>query len=218
MTPFVVAANWKMNKSPREAVEFLKDFLSRMERPPQNKQVVFFVPAVDLWVVQQTLNGTDFGWGAQNCHFEKEGAFTGETSPAVLSEIGSHFCLIGHSERRQLFNETDEMITRKLRTLQELQITPMLCLGETLEERESDQTYEVIERQLRGGLRDRIPGRSFYLAYEPVWAIGTGKNASPQQANEAHDFIRQRLIDIVGIDMADKTPLTCWQYFAGSNR
>ncbi len=207
--PFVIAANWKMYKSPAESVAYLKEFLGQLGDVGPDRQVIFFVPSVDLWVVQQTLRGTSstVGWGAQNCHFEKQGAFTGETSPQVLAEILAPFCLVGHSERRTIFGETDEMLAKKVKTLHEVKVQPMLCVGETLHEREADQTETVIRRQLREGLKLRDPSQPLMIAYEPVWAIGTGRVATPEQANEAHKILRADLIEIGGGEFSQRTPI-----------
>lgn len=207
---FVVAANWKMYKSPTEAVAYLKEFLPQAKElglELGRKKVIFFVPAIDLWVVQQTLRGSAVGWGAQNCYFEKQGAFTGETSPQVLAEITAPSCLVGHSERRTLFHEVDEMLAKKVRVLQEVGIEPMLCVGETLEEREKGLTGDVIRRQLREGLKLRDASKPLMLAYEPVWAIGTGRVATPAQANEAHVILRAEMRAIGGDEFADRTPI-----------
>ncbi len=207
--PFVIAANWKMYKSPSEAVAYLKEFLRKVSDIGLDRQVIFFVPSIDLWVVQQTLRGISpaVGWGAQNCHFEKHGAFTGETSPQVLAEILTPYCLVGHSERRTLFGETDEMLAKKIKTLHELRVQPMLCVGETLQEREAGQTDVVIRRQLREGLKFRDASQPLMVAYEPVWAIGTGRVASPEQANDAHRILRADLVEIGGIDFSRRTPI-----------
>lgn len=204
---FVVAANWKMYKSPREASEYLKSFLPQTSNLPANRKVIFFVPSVDLWVAQELLRATDIGWGAQNCYFAEEGAFTGETSPKVLAEMATPYTLVGHSERRTLFGETDEMVAKKIQTLHKLGITPMLCVGETLQEREAGKTEEVIRRQLKQGLSLRDTSKDILIAYEPVWAIGTGKVASTAQAVEAHLVLRDELRQIDGNKFATGTPI-----------
>lgn len=212
---FVVAANWKMNKSPREAVEFLKDFDAKAREMGlagpvsggPDREVIFFVPAIDLWVAQEYLRSTPYKWGAQNCYFEAKGAFTGENSPAVLAEIGTPYTLVGHSERRTLFGETDADTGKKVKALQQFGIIPMLCVGETLAEREAGATNEVILRQLRKGLEHADKSRRFTLAYEPVWAIGTGRVATPEQANDAHAVLRKGLTEIVGQELAQTTPI-----------
>lgn len=203
---FVIAANWKMYKSPREAVEYLKSFLPKTQSLAADRKVIFFAPAIDLWVVQELLRNTPIGWGAQNCYFNEEGAFTGENSPKVLAEIGAPYTLVGHSERRTLFGETDEHTAKKVQALHKVGITPMLCVGETLQEREAGKTEEVIRRQLRAGFALREPRKEILVAYEPVWAIGTGKVATTAQAVEAHKVLRDELKKIGGEQLA-RTPV-----------
>lgn len=190
MRPFIVAANWKMHKGPAEAVSYLKAFLPLAMALPGRNKIIFFVPAIDLWVTQEVLRDSQLGWGAQNCHFEKHGAFTGENSPAVIAEILTPYTLVGHSERRAIFGETDEMMAKKVRALQDVGVEPMLCVGETLSEREAGKTGDVIRHHLREGLKLRDPAKPFLVAYEPVWAIGTGKVAGPAEAEEVHAAIR----------------------------
>ena len=204
---FVIAANWKMNKNPREAMEFLKAFVPKSEKAATEKTLVIFVPAIDLVVAEHALAGTDVKWGAQNCYFEMKGAFTGETSPQVLADIGAPYTLVGHSERRALFGETDSESGKKVKALQSVGIIPMLCVGESLAEREAGTTNEVIIRQLRAGLEGRDSTKPVVIAYEPVWAIGTGKVATPAQAGEAHAVLRAALTDIGGNTFADKIPI-----------
>ena len=207
MRPFVVAANWKMNKSPRETVEFLKSILPKLEARPKGREVIFFVPTIDLWVTQEVLRESSVKWGAQNCHFELKGAFTGENSPAVVAEIGTSYCLVGHSERRALFQESDSVTGLKVKALQVVDVVPMLCVGESLSEREAGKTDEIIVRQLRNGLAERDPAKELMVAYEPVWAIGTGKVATPEQAQKAHQTLRKALSELGGIELSDATPI-----------
>jgi len=207
--PFVVAANWKMHKSPREAGEFLKSFAAQSAKRPLGAEceVIFFVPAIDLLVAAETLRESKVKWGAQNCYFETKGAFTGENSPAVLAEIGAGYTLVGHSERRAIFHELDADTGKKVKALHGVGIVPMLCVGETLTEREAGRTNEVILRQLRAGLEHRNPSKGVIVAYEPVWAIGTGKVATAEQANDAHLALRQGLKDLGGEAFANATPI-----------
>ena len=212
MRPFVTAANWKMHKSPSEAVSFFKVFLSKLEasgvaKDPVHRKVIFFVPAIDLWVTQEVLRGTNVGWGAQNCYSEMKGAFTGENSPQVLAELATPYTLVGHSERRAIFHETDADTAKKVKALHQVGITPMLCVGESLQEREAGQTNDVIVRQLTEGLSLRDQTKRVIVAYEPVWAIGTGKVATPEQAGEAHSVLRAALHKIGGEALADATPI-----------
>lgn len=212
MRSFTIAANWKMHKSPRETREFFSGFLPKLEhsgmaRDPAFRKIIFFVPIIDLVCAAEMLKGTHVGWGAQNAHYETKGAFTGENSPAVLAELATPYVLVGHSERRALFGETDADTCKKVKTLHALGITPMLCVGETLDEREAHVTNDVITRQLEAGLRERDHTKRVIVAYEPVWAIGTGKVATPEQANEAHAVLRRALHKIGGAALADATPI-----------
>jgi triosephosphate isomerase len=209
MRSFVIAANWKMHKSPREAREFFSGFLPLWSdsSSQSGNEVIFFVPALDLWVAQESLSGSTVGFGAQNCYYEMKGAFTGENSPQVLSEMGCGYTLVGHSERRALFNETDDETGKKVKVLQSVGITPMLCVGETLLERESGKTDEVIVRQLRAGLASADLSKKLMIAYEPVWAIGTGKVATPVQAGEAHQVLRNALLEIGGSSLSETTAI-----------
>lgn len=209
---FIVAANWKMHKNPRETTEFFSAFLPKLSasgaaRDPAFRKIIFFVPAIDLPAAIESLKGTHVGFGAQNVHWEAKGAFTGETSPQMLADLAIPFALVGHSERRALFGETDEQTGKKVRALQAVGVTPMLCVGETLEEREANRTSEVIVRQLQAGLAQREATKRMLIAYEPVWAIGTGKVATPEQANEAHAVLRKALHAIGGAALADATPI-----------
>jgi triosephosphate isomerase len=206
---FIVAANWKMHKSPAETTEFFGSFLAQSDAV--KNEMVFFVPAINLTAVQALLRGKKIaqkiGWGAQNCYFESKGAFTGENSPALIADIGATHVLVGHSERRALFHETDEETSKKVKALQAVGLTPMLCVGESLQEREAGKTSEVIVRQLRAGLASRDASKQIVIAYEPVWAIGTGKVATPDQAGEAHAVLRKALHEIGGADFAASTPI-----------
>ncbi len=212
MRPFTIAANWKMYKSPSETTEFFESFIPKLEisgiaRDPAFRKVIFFVPALDLAISSEKLRGTHVGLGAQNAHFEVKGAFTGENSPAVLAELKIPYVLVGHSERRALFGETDLDTGKKVKTLHSVGITPMLCVGETLEERDDHRTTDVIIRQLEAGLKHRDTTKRVIIAYEPVWAIGTGKVATPDQAGEAHAVLRKALKSIGGAALADATPI-----------
>jgi triosephosphate isomerase len=187
---FVLAANWKMYKSPRETEQFFKEFLDYEKKMSANSQCIFFVPAIDLMCTAQCLANSKILWGAQNIYFESEGAFTGENSPKVLKDIGSQVCLVGHSERRNLFAESNED-----------------CVGESLEQRKAGQTFSVITEQLKKALEFFDLQKKIYIAYEPVWAIGTGQVATAEQANEAHLILRKSLNDIYGKDLAEETPI-----------
>lgn len=207
-----VAGNWKMNKSPKETREFLKSF-----HPSTQKEVVIFVPALVLSaaldVVAAGSAATGLGKsaqvkiGIQNFHFEKKGAFTGETSPEVAHSMGATWALVGHSERRSLFHETDEDTKKKVALGLECGLSIMLCVGETLSERESGRTNEVVERQLAAALGASMDWSRIAIAYEPVWAIGTGKVATPEQASETHTHIRLWLKQNFGDAVSENTSI-----------
>lgn len=188
----ICAGNWKLNKTPEEAKIFVAQLLKEASAEEKAKLVVL-PPALCLGVVAERLAGSRVQVGGQNCHSQINGAFTGENSAAVLANMGACFCLVGHSERRQLFGETDQLLAKKIKTVQSQKLTPIFCIGETLAHRESGQTNQVLESQLAVGLSEIEPGAPLWLAYEPVWAIGTGKVASSEQVRETHGFIRQWL-------------------------
>jgi len=202
-TPFV-AANWKMHKTVLEAVAFLKEF-RRTVRDIPDVEIVVAPPFTALHTAAEAARGSAIGIAAQDLHWEREGAFTGEVSAAMLKEAGAEYVIIGHSERRRLFHETDETVNRKLTAALGAQLTPIVCIGETLEERDRGVTLVVLDRQIKQGL-DSLTGDqvgSLVIAYEPVWAIGTGRNATPQQAGEAHANIRNRIRQWFGGAAAD---------------
>jgi triosephosphate isomerase len=185
------AANWKMHLGPTQAREFISAFLAKYA-PRPDRDVWFFAPAVSLATVAQAIQGRrDLAAGAQNVYWEPKGAFTGETSVAMAKEAGATAALVGHSERRHVFGETDPETGRKVRAVLEGGLSPVLCVGEKLEEREAGTTQAVVERQLRvlEGL-DPAALQRIVIAYEPVWAIGTGRNATPQDAAQVHRAIR----------------------------
>ncbi len=188
----VIAGNWKMYKTTAEAAALAR---ALRESATSGPEVVLAPPFTALAAVAEALRGSGVALAAQNMHAEKEGAFTGEISPAMLRDVGCTHVLLGHSERRQLFGETDEGVGRKAVAALAHGLTPILCLGETLSERESSRTMEVVERQLERALRALSPDQAatVLVAYEPVWAIGTGRNATPQQAQEVHAFMRRRV-------------------------
>lgn len=204
MRDFVVAGNWKMYKNPQQTKAFVDEFLGLLERDLQ-KKILLFPSTLCLQTCREALSGSYIQFGAQNCHFEAEGAFTGETSPRTLHEFGASYVLIGHSERRAIFGETDELLSKKVKSAQEFDLTPILCIGETLAEREAGETQTVIKRQLIKGLSLAHLEKPLILAYEPVWAIGTGKVATPAQAEEAHQFLRSVLHEIGGGKLSTHT-------------
>lgn len=184
------AANWKLNKGPKDTQTFFKEFLSILPNEKQ-AQVIFFVPATNMDAAARVLENTKIRFGSQNCYSQVNGAFTGEISAQVVMEIGAQFILLGHSERRQIFKETDEFIAAKGKLVQSLGLTPMLCIGETLAEREAGKTEIVCETQLMAFMNNIDVSKEWLVAYEPVWAIGTGKVASLAQVSEAHAHIRK---------------------------
>lgn len=191
----VVAGNWKMNKTPSESMVFARTLLNHITPKTDQVEIVVCPTYVALSDVQNVLCGTTIEVGAQNMYPKVNGAFTGEISPTMLNDLKVKYAIIGHSERRAIFNESNELINQKVRFSLEHQLIPIFCLGEVLEERESGKTFEVLEKQLKEGLKDIGPDemKKTIVAYEPVWAIGTGKVATNQQAQEAIHFIREEL-------------------------
>lgn len=201
--PFI-AGNWKMHKSVEDAINFvdsLKELINDTD-----VEVAVCVPFTQLWAVKKAIIGTEIKLGAQNMHFEEKGAFTGEISPIMLKEIGIDYCIIGHSERRQYFAESDETVNKKLHAAFKHDIIPILCVGETLEQRESNQTDEIVKNQVTNALielSDEQVGKSV-IAYEPIWAIGTGRTATPEQANETIAFIREVVKNLYNDEISEK--------------
>ena len=192
-----VCGNWKMHKTSSEAVALVRELRQRLNT---QAQVAVAPPFTALAKVKEALVGSPIQLFGQNCHWEKQGAFTGEVSAPMLAELGCEGVILGHSERRQLFGETDESVSRKLKAALEAQLHPIVCVGETLQEREAGRTWEVVSRQVRGALGglDAATLERITLAYEPVWAIGTGRNATSAQAQEVHAQIRGLLRDLGG--------------------
>jgi len=186
------AANWKLNKGPKESNIFFKDFISILPNELQ-QQIIFFVPATNMESTAKSLEGTKIRFGAQNCYSQVSGAFTGEISAQVVKEIGAQSILLGHSERRHIFKETDDFVAAKGKLVQSLNLLPMLCIGETLEERERGKTEKVCETQLMAFMKSIDLRKEWVVAYEPVWAIGTGKVASLLQVSETHTQIRKMI-------------------------
>ena len=202
--PFI-AANWKMYKTVHEAFAFAKEFRA-LVKDVKDVEIVLAPPFTALHSVVEATRNSNIGIAAQNLHWEREGAFTGEVSALMLKDAGAEYVIIGHSERRRLFHETDETVNRKLLAALGVQLTPIVCIGETLEERERNETLTVLDRQIKAGL-DSLTGdqvAALVIAYEPVWAIGTGRNATPAQAGEAHAHIRSRLRQWFGAAAADQ--------------
>ena len=189
----LIAANWKMYKTMAEAISFVEEFQGLIG-PLTDREVVIGPPFTALAAVRTAVRQEGFRVAAQNCHWEEKGAFTGEISTVMLKDIGCEYVIISHSERRHIFLETDDMIAKKVTAAYHSGLTPILCVGEKLDEREAGKTFEVLARQL-DAVSQNLTGDEMtrlVIAYEPVWAIGTGKTASPEQAQEAHAFIRDR--------------------------
>jgi triosephosphate isomerase (TIM) len=196
----IFAANWKMNHGPTDARAFLRTFLVHYARRP-DRTVMFFPPAVTLTsVIEMLKERPDILVGVQNIHWEDKGAFTGELSAPIARDAGAHYTLIGHSERRHTFGETDEETARKVAAAVRSRLTPILCIGEKLEERERGDAQLVVLRQLRAAASQVHPHEltTMLIAYEPVWAIGTGVNATPQDASAMHAVIRKELHELLG--------------------
>ena len=194
----VIAGNWKMNKLPNEAINFI-DKLTPLVKDTEN-EVILCVPYTDLFYALLTAQGTNIKIGAQNMHFEEKGAYTGEVSASMLKSIGVEYVIIGHSERRQYFNETDETVNKKVKAAFEHDLKPIVCVGETLEQREEGKAEEIITTQtqkaLDGLTHEQI--QNTIIAYEPIWAIGTGKTATSEDANNAIKSIRYKICQIYG--------------------
>ncbi|MEW6668881.1 MAG: triose-phosphate isomerase [Thermodesulfobacteriota bacterium] len=203
----MIAGNWKMNLNVREAVSLVKAVAEAMAGA-ENVEVLVAPPFTLLAAVRETLQGTGIYLGAQNMHWEKGGAYTGEICPAMLLEAGCSHVILGHSERRSLFGETSDMVNRKAAAAVLAGLIPIVCIGETLQERERGRTFEVVSVQLEESLRsfrgEQAMPRSTLLAYEPVWAIGTGRTATPQQAQEVHGFVRQWMAKALGGETAER--------------
>jgi triosephosphate isomerase len=202
-TPFI-AANWKMHKTVHEAVAFVKEFRT-LVKDVHDVEIVVAPPFTALRSVAEAAHASNVGVAGQDVYWEREGAFTGEVSAPMLKEAGAEYVIIGHSERRRLFGETDHTVNRKLLAAVAAQLTAIVCIGETLDERDRGETLTVLDTQIKQGLdsltADQVGG--LVIAYEPVWAIGTGRNATAAQAGEAHTHIRSRLRQWFGGQAAD---------------
>jgi len=195
----VIAGNWKMYKTTEEAASFVKAFLP-LVAGTEGVETILAPPFTAIATVAELVRGSFVRVSSQNIHFAEEGAYTGEISIRMLKDAGASHCIIGHSERRQYFAETDDSVNRKNLAALAAGLTPIFCLGETLAQREAGNTFDVVEAQLLGGLKDisAAEGPKIIVAYEPVWAIGTGKTATPEQAQDVHAFLRNRLKQLWG--------------------
>ena len=200
----IIAGNWKMNIKPSETAALGKGVAEATAAAAGKVDIVCCTPAIDVPAAIAAAQGTQVEIGAENCHWEDHGAFTGEISTGMLLDAGAKYVIIGHSERRQYFGETDETVNRRARAAIAAGLTAIVCVGETLAEREAGKLNEVIERQMNVGLKDVSAAdcAKLVIAYEPVWAIGTGKTATPDQAQEVHALIRATLAKLVGAETA----------------
>lgn len=204
----IIASNWKLHKTRKESREFLNQFREKVKYISETEMAL--APAyTSLGVVSNGLEGTGIKLCAQNVYFESEGAFTGEVSPEMLAEIGTDYVIVGHSERRQIFGETDGMINKKISAVFEQGMKPILCIGETGDQREQGKTESVLQNQLRNDLRGLDPEQvsEMVVAYEPIWAIGTGESASPADAQAGCKFAREQIKKIVNKDTGEKVRL-----------
>jgi triosephosphate isomerase len=190
----IMAGNWKMYKTPTEAADFVRT-LTPLVKDVHDKTMLLCAPFTALQKLSDAAVGTNIAVGAENLYWEDEGAFTGEVSAPMLKAVGCTYVIIGHSERRQYFGETDETVNKKLKAALKHNLLPIVCVGETLAQREKNETLKVVERQVREGTKELGTGdwENVVIAYEPVWAIGTGKTATPAQAQEVHALIRKLL-------------------------
>ena len=200
----IIAGNWKMNKTVPEALELVNG-IKNVLRDIKEVEIVVCPPATALIEVAGVVQGSNIGLGAQNVYWEESGAYTGEISCLMLKEIGCRYVIIGHSERRKYFGETNDSVNKKVKTVLKYNLTPIVCVGERLEQREANQTFEVVKDHVQGALQgfSAEEVKRMIVAYEPVWAIGTGKTATPQQAQEVHAFIRKLLQELYSQEVAD---------------
>ncbi|MBI4971336.1 MAG: triose-phosphate isomerase [Candidatus Omnitrophica bacterium] len=201
----MIAGNWKMYKTTQEAMNLVNTIKAGVHAI-SDCDIVVCPPFTALSNVSHLLNGSGIYLGAQNMHFEREGAFTGEISPVMIKDLGCRYVILGHSERRQYFGETDELINKKVKAALAYSLIPIVCVGETLAERESGSAKETVRKQFEGTFKDLTSDQfeKFVIAYEPVWAIGTGKTASPEQAQEMHEFIRDLISKRTNKDISSK--------------
>ena len=200
----VIAGNWKMNMLPDETIKYI-DELAKLVKDTKN-EVILCVPYTDLFYALLTAQNTNIKIGAQNMHFEEKGAYTGEVSGKMLKSINVDYVIIGHSERRQYFNETDESVNKKVKAAFANELKPIVCVGETLEQREENKTVEIITKQVELALKGLTEAQveNTIIAYEPIWAIGTGKTATSEDANNSIKAIRNKIAEIYGQNIADR--------------
>jgi triosephosphate isomerase len=209
----LIAGNWKMFKTVADTVKYVKEFRS-LVKDVEGVEIVIAPPFIAIHAAAEALRNSNVGVAAQDLYWEREGAFTGEVSAPMIREAGAEYVIIGHSERRTLFGETDDAVNRKTQAAMAAGLMPIVCIGETLDQRDRNETFDVLDRQITHGL-DGLTGQQISelaIAYEPVWAIGTGRTATPAQAQEAHAHIRKRLVQWFGAEAAD----LCHVIYGGS--
>jgi len=206
MKRYLIAGNWKMNKTIGEAIELAQKLVESL-KDVNDRDILICPPFTALYSVYQVIKGTNIKLGAQDVFYENSGAFTGEISPIMLKDVGCEYVIIGHSERRHIIGETDELINKKIKAAINNGLKTILCVGELLEEREAGKTLEVVKTQIEKGLNgvSKEEMKNVVIAYEPVWAIGTGKTAKPEDAQEVHAYIRELLSKLYSKEIADET-------------
>lgn len=199
----LIAGNWKMYKTPTETEEFIKAFLPLIQNQ-ERAEIAICPPYTSLYIAHQIIKNTTIRLGAQDVHWEEEGAFTGKISCKMLKDSGCMYVIIGHSEQRTYFHETDETVNKKIIKVLESSLIPIVCVGETLEQRNQNLHKEIVKKQVEKALATIKDIRETVIAYEPVWAIGTGINATPEQAQEMHNFIRSLIHNLYNLEVAEK--------------
>lgn len=201
----IIAGNWKMHKNVSEALNLVEQ-LAELTAGVTDREIVVCPPFTALYAVKSALKGSNIRLAAQNMHWDKQGAYTGEVSPAMLKDLGCDYVIIGHSERRQYFAETDETVNKKVKAAFAYDLTPIMCVGESLADREAGTTEQIVGTQVRLGLANLSSEQvaAMVIAYEPIWAIGTGRTASAQDANAVCSFIRSTVADMFGVSAADE--------------
>ena len=206
MRRFLIAGNWKMNCGPYDAAELLEGLKDKKAEVDEQVDVLVCPPFVSIGMAVNYLHDTDIQVGAQNLHFEENGAFTGEISGSMLAESGCNYVIIGHSERRQYFGETDTTVNKRAHKALEHKLAPIICVGESLDQRKSEKHFELVKNQVTAALFDVSDEDilDVVIAYEPIWAIGTGETATPEQAQEMHEHIRKIIAELYSQDTADQ--------------
>ncbi|MGB9664526.1 MAG: triose-phosphate isomerase [Ignavibacteria bacterium] len=205
----IVAGNWKMYKDKNETIELISQLKEKLKESNLDVEIVICPPFTSIELAGELIKNSPIHLGAQNMHSEMEGAFTGEVSAKMLKSFGVEYVILGHSERRTYFKESNEFINQKIKRAIEFNLKPIFCLGETLEEREKGKTFEIVDDQLTKGLAgiSRFDLDKIVIAYEPVWAIGTGKTATPEQAQEVHSFLREKLAQLYNSEISTITKI-----------